>query len=450
MAKSTWLAAKAIEELAESAQWELPEPAQQPTSDKVFEYLKQHAASSQGSRGRGPGRGGASKGDIEQGLADAHESLTATYDVAYIQHAPLEPRAAVAQWQDDKLTVWTGTQNPMRVRGELMEAFRLPVDRVRVIVPDTGGAFGGKHTGECALEAARLAKGCGKPVSLRWTRTEEFTWAYFRPAALIEVAGGLTDQGVLHAWKFTNYHAGGSALETPYDVPHVRAQFIACDGPLRVGSYRALASTANTFARECFMDELAAAANADPLRFRLQHLPEGRLHDVLVAATEKFAWDDRRGKHAADVGVGLACGTEKGSYVAACVEVQIDRRTGEVKVNHVCQAYECGAIQNPDNVRAQVEGCIVMGLGAALRERIEFAEGQIRNDSFAEYLVPRVDDVPMIDAILLNRPDLPSAARARPPSSPSHRLSPTPLITRSAFASGRCRCGRSCSRRQLS
>ncbi|HVU86536.1 MAG TPA: molybdopterin cofactor-binding domain-containing protein [Pirellulales bacterium] len=414
-ANSSWLAAKATDELSASAQWELADPAKQPTSENIFDYLKQHAASSQATSGRGPGRGGTSKGMVDQGLADSHKTLTAAYDVAYIQHAPLEPRAAVAQWHDGKLTVWTGTQNPMRVRGELMEAFKLSADQVRVIVPDTGGAFGGKHTGECALEAARLAKGCGKPVSLRWTRAEEFTWAYFRPAALIEVAGGLTEQGNLHVWKFTNYHAGGSALETPYDVPNVRTQFIACDGPLRVGSYRALAATANTFARECFMDELAAATNVDPLHFRLQHLPQGRLRDVLVAATDKFAWAARCAKHTADVGIGLACGTEKGSYVAACVEVQIDRRTGTVKVNHICQAFDCGAVQNPDNLRSQVEGGIVMGLGAALRERIEFADGKIRNGSFADYLVPRMDDLPTIDTILVNRRDLPSAGAGETP-----------------------------------
>ena len=326
-AKSTWLAAKAIEELAPAARWELPDASQQTSSDALFKYLKDHAASPQAGGGRSGGRsGGTTRGSVDQGLADADKTLNAAYEIAYIQHAPMEPRAAVAEWQDDKLTVWTGTQNPLRVRGEIMEAFRLPVDRVRVIVPDTGGGFGGKHTGEVALEAARLAKGCGKPVLVRWTREEEFVWAYFRPAALIEVAGGLNAQGGLTAWRFTNYNSGGSALETPYDVPHIRTQFIACDAPLRTGSYRALASTANTFARECFMDELAAAADADPLSFRLRHLAPGRLRDVLVAATEKFDWPGRWKKRAADRGVGLACGTEKGSYVAACADVEVDRQ----------------------------------------------------------------------------------------------------------------------------
>jgi isoquinoline 1-oxidoreductase len=415
-AKSTWLAAKAIEALAPAAKWELPERSLQASSDDLFRYLKEHATQQQAGGGRGAGRsGGTSRGSPDQALAAANKVLNAAYEVAYIQHAPMEPRAAAAEWQDGKLTVWTGTQNPMRVRGELMEAFRLPVERVRVIVPDTGGGFGGKHTGEVAVEAARLAKGCGRPVTVRWTRAEEFTWAYFRPAGLIEVAGGLDAKGDLTAWKFMNYNSGGSALETPYDVPNVRTQFVPCDAPLRSGSYRALASTANTFARECFMDELSLAAGANPLAFRLGHLPAGRLRDVLVAAAEKFDWSAHWAKRMADRGVGLACGTEKGSFVAACAEVQVDRRTGSVTVKQICQAFECGAIQNPENLRAQVEGCVMMGLGAALRERIDFAGGKITNASFSQYLIPRMDDLPAIDTILVDRRDLPSAGAGETP-----------------------------------
>jgi CO/xanthine dehydrogenase Mo-binding subunit len=414
-AKSTWLAAKAIEALVPAAKWDLPEPSRQLSSDALFKYLKDHSALQQAG-GRGLGRGGGtSRGSVEQGLAAANKTLSAAYEVAYVQHAPMEPRAAVAQWQEGSLTVWTGTQNPARVRGELIQAFHLPTERVRVIVPDTGGGFGGKHTGEVALEAARLAKSCGQPVSVRWTREEEFVWAYFRPAGLIEVTGGLDSKGSLLAWTFTNYNSGGSAIETPYKVPNAHTQFVSCDAPLRAGSYRALASTANTFARECFMDELAAAADADPLGFRLDHLPAGRLRDVLSAATEKFGWSGRWKQHASNRGVGLACGTEKGSYVAACAEIEVDRHSGTVKVIHICQAFECGAIQNPENLRAQVEGCVIMGLGAALRERIDFADGKIRNASFSEYLVPRMDDVPTIDTVLVNRPDLPSAGAGETP-----------------------------------
>ena len=143
----------------------------------------------------------------------------------------------------------------------------VPVDRVRVIVPDMGGGFGGKHSGEAALEAARLAKAAGCPVAVHWTRAEEFTWAYFRPAALIECRAGMDQAGSLIAWDCTNINAGGSALDPPYAIPNARTLSVGSDAPLRQGAYRCLAATANNFARESFVDELASAAATDPLAF---------------------------------------------------------------------------------------------------------------------------------------------------------------------------------------
>src|SRR5258706_9980304 len=160
---------------------------------------------------RGGGEGGAGgarpQGSIADGLAAADKKLEQTYTVAYIAHAPLEPRAAVAEWNGDKLTVWTGSQRPFGVRNELAEAFHISEDKVRVIVPDTGSGYGGKHTGECAVEAARLARAAGKPVKLVWTREEEFTWADFRPAGGIEVRSGIDANGRVPAWAFHNYNS---------------------------------------------------------------------------------------------------------------------------------------------------------------------------------------------------------------------------------------------------
>ena len=177
----------------------------------------------------------------------------------YIAHAPLDPRAAVAEWSGDKLTVWTATQRPFGVRDELAEAFHISQDKVRVIVPDTGSGYGGKHTGECAVEAARLARAAGKPVRLVWTREEEFTWAYFRPAGVIDIKSGVKSDGMITAWEFHNYNSGGSGIQTKYDIPNQDIRFHPSNSPLRQGSYRGLAATANHFARESHMDELAHA-----------------------------------------------------------------------------------------------------------------------------------------------------------------------------------------------
>jgi len=404
-APTTFKAEQALSAAAKTAQWKT---VPQVSSQQLFAHLKQNVRTGNRSRAR-------TQGDIEKGLAHARQVLSATYEVAYVQHTPMEPRAATAEWQDDRLTVWTGVDSPQRVQGNLARAFKLSNDRVRLIVPDMGGGFGGKHTGEAAEEAARLARAAGHPVAVHWTRAEEFTWAYFRPAALIECKAGLTDTGSLVAWDFTNINAGGSAIDPPYTIRHTRTLSAGSDSPLRQGAYRCLAATANNFARESFMDEMAAAAGKDPLAFRMEHLNNPRIRNVLEAAARRFNWSQRKQNSNAERGVGLACGTEKNSVVAACVEVAIDRSEGKIQVLEVCEAFECGPIINPDNLVSQVQGCICMGLGPALREAVVFENGKIMSNGFHAYRVPRFQDIPKIDVLLVENRDIPSAGGGETP-----------------------------------
>ena len=189
------------------------------------------------------------------------------------------------------------------------------------------------------------------------------TWAYFRPGGLIEVSSGVRKDGSLTAWEFHNYNSGGSAIRPLYDIPNQLIQFHDTNTPLKQGSYRALASTANNFARETHMDELAHELKIDPLEFRLKNLKDARLRAVLEAAAKKFGWGS---KPANGRGVGIACGSEKGGYVATAVELTVDRGNGAVKLLRAVSAFECGAILNPDHLKSQVEGCVVMGIGGAL------------------------------------------------------------------------------------
>jgi len=399
-AATSFLADKALDAIGKTAKWEL---AAHPSSKELFAYLKQHAPD------------GVPPNPFADELSQAKKVLHQTYEVAYVQHAPLEPRAAVAEWIEGKLTVWTGTQNPFGCRSELVKAFHLGEDQVRVIAPDFGSGFGGKHSGEAGIEAARLAKAAGRPVSLRWTRREEFTWAYFRPAAVIQIEAGLDDKGKLTSWYFVNINAGGSGIETPYRADKHKSQSVRSDSPLRGGSYRCLAATGNNFARESFMDELATAAGVDPLEFRLAHLDNPRMRAVLETAAQRFGWQERIKKKNPKLGIGLACGTEKGSYVAACVEVEIDSNGKNIAVRRVCQVFECGAILNPSNLLSQVQGAIIMGLGPALREEMSFENGEVLNASFRRYQVPRFADAPELDIHLLNRPDLDSVGAGETP-----------------------------------
>jgi nicotinate dehydrogenase subunit B len=381
----------------------------QPSSPELFKILKTQVVGQQDV----DDRSNYTFGSIEKGMAAAQVKLRQSYTVAYIAHAPLEPRAAVAEWKNGKLTVWTGTQRPFGVRTELAEAFRVPETQIRVMVPDTGAAYGGKHTGEVAIEAARLAKAAEKPVRLVWTREEEFTWSYFRPAGVIEVGSGARKDGVITAWEFHNYNSGASAIRTPYDIPHQQIEFHRASSPLRQGSYRALAATANHFAREMHMDELARALSIDPLEFRRKNLKDTRLRAVLDEAARAFGWG--RGKTPPGHGAGIACGLEKGGYVATCAEVSVDHPSGKISLTRVTTAFECGAIVNPDNLKNQIEGAIIQGIGGALFEAIEFENGKIFNPRFSRYRVPRFSDVPKSETILMNRQDLPSAGAGETP-----------------------------------
>jgi len=356
--------------------------------------------------------------DSAQGLVFGNSNddtiVKSAYQVAYIAHVPLEPRAAVAQWNGGKLTVFAGTQVPFGVRSELAGAFGLAESDVRVLMPDTGSGYGGKHSGECAIEAARLAKVAGKPVKLIWTREEEFTWAYFRPAGRIYVTSGTGANGKINSWNFVNWSSGPAGIKTPYEVDETRRaeQFLEGDSPLRVGSYRGLASTANHFARESHIDEIAAKIGVDPLTFRLNNLKNDRLRAVLEAAANRFQWAKQT--PTANRGFGLACGFDKGGHIACCVEVSLGP-SRQLKVERVVAAWDCGAIVNPNHLRNQVEGALVMGLGGALFEEIEHANGRISNPRLSQYRVPRFSDIPKIDVILIDRRDVPSAGAGETP-----------------------------------
>ncbi len=392
----------------------------QPSNAELVDVLRKPATERRGG-GEGGGGGSRPQGSVADGLAAADKKLEQTYTVAYIAHAPLEPRAAVAEWNSEKLTVWTGTQRPFGIRSELVEAFHLSEDRVRVIVPDTGSGYGGKHTGECAVEAARLARAAGKPVKLVWTREEEFTWAYFRPAGVIDIKSGAKNDGTMTAWEFHNYNSGASGIQIRYDIPNTDIQFHPANSPLRQGSYRGLAATANHFARETHIDELAHALNIDPLTFRLKNIKDERVRAVLDAATKAFGWG--RTKPAAGHGVGIACGFEKNGYLATCAEIAVEKPSGKdadksaskVRIVRVVEAFDCGAVVNPVHLKNQIEGAITMAIGGALFESIQFENGKILNPNFSSYRVPRFIDLPRIEVVLVNRKDIPSAGAGETP-----------------------------------
>jgi len=403
VARSVATARMALADL--EADWELPEA---PSDDGLEAFLRSHPME-EVDGWDGPFH--AEEGDPDTALETAAVSCEATYTTAYLAPASLETRVAIAVWDEDRrLSIWTGTQTPFPVRAHVAAALDLDEEDVRVIVPPTGGGFGGKHTAGVAIEAAIMARQIGEPVRVAWTRHEEFTSGTLRPAAVIDVAAGATAGGELTAWKFTNINSGRAAITTPYRVANREIAYQPAHSPLAQASYRALAATANNFARESHIDELARRLGRDPVDFRLANLGDERLAAVLRVAAECCGWASRRD----DTGWGIACGLEKEGRVATAAGVRVDP-DGRLQVVRLVTVYECGAVVNPGTVMNQIEGATVGGLGGALYEAIHLDAGAITNGSFSQYRVPRISDVPPIEVVLLRRPDLPSAGAGETP-----------------------------------
>jgi isoquinoline 1-oxidoreductase len=387
----------------------------QPAAAALDAYLRSHPVEGEG--WLNPFR--QEQGDVDAVLSAAPVRLDASYSAAYIAHVPLEPRSALARWAGGRVTVWTGTSTPFRARGEVAAALGVPEPDVEIVVPDYGGGFGGKHGGAVAIEAARLARAAGRPVKVQWSREEEFHWGYLRPAALIDIAVGADAAGAITGWSAANINSGQAGLLTPYRIPHQRAAYQPADSPLPQGPYRALASTANHFARESAMDELAGRLGADPLGFRRRHLDDERLVAVLHAAAARLGWDETSGRPdpgaaGAGTGTGIALGREKGGRVATAAQVQV-AVVGAVRILRLVTAFDCGAVVSPDNLANQVEGAVMMGLGGAMFESIDFAGGRILNASMSGYRVPRLPDLPELEVVLIDQPEQPSAGGGEAP-----------------------------------
>jgi nicotinate dehydrogenase subunit B len=386
------------------ATWERPSL---PSESDIEPYLRAHP-----SKGDDWDTESDTEGDVGQGLAQATSRVSAEFRTAYIAHVPLEPRCALAEWSGDRVTIWVGTQTPFRARATVAQALGMSEDDVRVIVPPTGAGFGGKHGGDVATAAARLARAARRPVRVAFTREEEFRNGYLRPMSIVEVRAGADARGHLTAWSAHNLNGGSSALVPPYRVRNRSISNTLSDSPLAQGPYRSLAAIANNFARESVVDELAHATRLDPREFRDRNLEDERLRAVLRTAADLADWEHR--ERANGVGWGLAVGEEKGGRVATVAQVSVDRGR-RVHVDRMWSAFAAGTIVHPDNLRSQVEGAHVMALGGALFEALHFSDGSATNPRLSEYRVPRFSDLPDIEVELVNEPAEPPAGAGETP-----------------------------------
>jgi len=348
-----------------------------------------------------------SRGDLEEGKRASRVVLEHTYLNDYVAHAPVEPHTALVKIEGDKATVWASTQTPFRAKEEVARELGFPADKVRILTPFVGGGFGGKTSNRQVVEAARLAKLSGKPVQVAWSRKEEFFYDTFRPAAVVKIRSGVTEIGKIQLWDYHVYFAGERGAEQFYDVSHHRTTsygrgWTAGPGthPFATGAWRAPSNNTNTFARESQIDMMAAAIGRDPVEFRLQNLSHPQLRRVLETTAEKFGWKPQ--KAPSGRGCGVACGVDAGTYVAMIAEVEANKRSGEVKVKRIVCAQDMGMVVNPEGATVQMEGCIMMGLGYALTERIRFRGGDILDVNFDTYEVPRFSWLPSIETVIID------------------------------------------------
>jgi len=346
-----------------------------------------------------------SNGDIEAGKKISEILTESEFHNSYVAHAPMEPHAATAMIDGDKINVWVSTQAPYRVQDTIAREMNVPLEKVRIRTPFVGGGFGGKSPHAQAVEAVKLAKITGKPVLVAWTRQEEFFYDTFRPAAVVKITSGTDKTGRITLWDYNTYYAGSRGSDTIYDVPNAKTTDYSRGSvhPFGTGAWRAPGNNTNTFARESQINIMASRAGIDPLDFRLKNLKDEKMIAVLKAAADKFGYTPA--KNPSGRGYGIACGTDVGTWVANIAEVKVDKNTGHVQVIRVACAQDMGLCINPQGTTIQMEGCITMGLGYALTEEIQFEGGDIKNHSFDTYEIPRFSWVPKIDTVIMDRKD---------------------------------------------
>ena len=368
----------------------------------MFAYLMENAPE---------GNSNIDEGDLQLGREQSNLVFENEFRDGYVAHSPLEPHTAMAYMDADRVIVRAGTQTPFPAKSNIARVLGVEEDKVRVQPPFLGGGFGGKSPHQQAIETARLTKITKKPVMVDWNREEEFFFDEFRPAAIVKVNSGIDNNGKIRFWDYHVYYAGGRGSETMYDVPNQKRTVYGRGWrapeihPFPTGAWRGPGNSTNTFGREVQVDIMAAKAGIDPVEFRLKNLTDKRAIDVLEEVARMADW--KPAKSPSGRGFGVAIGVDAGTYVAHIAQVHVNQETGEVKVEKVWCAQEMGFCVNPQGATIQMEGCINMGLGYALKEVVEFDGGKVKTSNFDTYEIPRFSWMPEIHTKILERNEPP-------------------------------------------
>jgi nicotinate dehydrogenase subunit B len=402
-------------------------------------------------------------GNITTALAGASKVLEAEYEWPFNSHASMAPGVALADYRaDGTITVWSGTQKAHRLQVGIADLLGMPEDKVRCIWVQGPGSYGRNDADDVGLEAALLSKEIGRPVRLQWMRHEGTAWDPKGPAAVIKLRGGLDAKGEMIGYDFdwkgfsgqevgTSGDAAGETLigmslgatrpernaagapAESYGFKHKRVRnqvipgFITQSNPLRSSHIRDPQGPQTTFAAESFMDELAAAAGADPVEFRLRYVTDPRDRQVIEAAAAKFGWDKRPSPRKAAVKNGVATGrgiayAQRGpTKVASIVEVEVTLKTGKVWIKRVVFAIDAGLIINPDGVRNTVEGNVIQSSSRALKEEVRFNRNSVLSVDWETYPILNMSEIPQsIETVFVNhKGEYPAAGTGEAPTKPN-------------------------------
>jgi isoquinoline 1-oxidoreductase len=363
-------------------------------------------------------------GNAADAMGRATRTHTARYLTDFAVVAAMEPMNCVARWVDDRCELFTGTQSHARALRLLSASLGIPAAKIRIHQHYLGGGFGQRLDADVMLEAALIARTAGRPIKLIRSREEDFGRAFPRTPTLHAMKAGLDAGGKIVAWEHVvvakPFVPAGSPIwttvtgsRTAYQIPNQSVRAIAADHGIPVGSYRSIGAGYTSFAVEAFVDEVARSTGADPLAFRLamlQHQP--RLANVLKLAAARAGWG---APSPPDLGRGLACTTypqepagRLQTSTAAVVQARVDRASGDVRVEKITCVVDCGLVINPDGVRAQLEGGLLFGLSAALKERATVTNGAFDQKNFEDYPVLRIDEVPEVELHLVENTEPPS------------------------------------------
>jgi nicotinate dehydrogenase subunit B len=427
-------AIKARAALKQSAKWKETESLP-PSGAALFEHLMTKAKSVDSVVNE----------KTSAAAATPARTLNATYTRPFQVHGSIGPSCAVAQWREGKLTVWTHSQGVFPLRGDLAQVFATDPANIHCIHAESAGCYGHNGADDVALDAALIARATGgRPVKLQWMRDDEFMWEPYGSAMAMQLSGSLDAQGNVVSWThdvWTHPHnnrpgasggvnllaswhlekpskapfpvdpplptGGGERNSIPlYDFPNQKVvKHFLPEMTMRTSALRTLGGYSNVFALESFIDELALAAGADPVEFRLRHLKDARAKAVIEAAAQRAGWQpNAKGDGARGRGFAFSKYKNLACYVAMVADVTVDRASGKVRVTHVVAAVDAGQIVNPDGVVNQIEGGIIQSTSWTLMESVGYDRTRVTTQSWADYPIIRFEDAPQVEVVLLNRP----------------------------------------------